>query len=557
MIIMILFDKCDEILNLIEKTKKYIFIFRTSFFFSSFQVIIKHFYHKFVLKYKIHHWKMSFSQIELSWWKQEWNNWSRIFRRFIIVNFEQIFRTYNQDSHKANVLENKSKNEHIIKIMRVLNKHTSHLINEWISKIIIDFLIVQFVFVSIFVSIDVFYESNLIKIERILRLYLKKEFHKIWQLEVKANNSTNMIKFCFIEVVESQIEFRRLWNHQVNEDISHLRLQLVSSNVSMYEFFKIDSLYSYRDRDSSWRNISCAIDCCVVATRLLNLEFIVQDKENFITNEWRKSFFLLQRSFLRLIIRSWKKLFNDECFQIRNNFYVIFLQSLNTSNKRLREDNFLSVVELWNLCTSDMHQLFFSKTRYFVCSKCNVRLLTHAQNSVNQHFVEIDESNENARTKLSLSSNMTRLINHYFESQKRLCRTCNTRIKTYHRIIQENLFSRLVVYSSMTDKNAFIKATFHCMLIKYKTSENQTKKVLYRWLKNIFVNQNHFRFYWSNYKHFIKNVEKLLLYDDKMLEDAIMNDVNSINIEHKISRRWKENINILFYEQIKIKTRLI
>jgi hypothetical protein len=316
--------------------------------------------------------------------------------------------------------------------------NTHHLINEWISNIIIDFLIMQFVFVSIFVSIDVFFESNLIKIERVLRLYLKKEFHKIWQLKAEANNSTNMIKSCFIEVVESQIEFRRLWSHQVNEDISHLRLRLVSDTVNLYEFFKIDSFYSYRDRDSSWQNNSCAIDCCVVATRLLNFKFIVQDKKNFIANEWRKSFFLLQRSFLRFIIRFWEKLFNDECFRIRNDFYVILLQSSNISNRRSREDNFLFVVELWNLCTSNMHQIFFSKTRYFVCSKCNVRLFTHAQNSVNQHFIEIDESNENARTKLNSSSNMTLLINHYFESQKRLCRTCNTRTRTNHRIIQKN-----------------------------------------------------------------------------------------------------------------------
>jgi hypothetical protein len=145
------------------------------------------------------------------------------------------------------------------------------------------------------------------------------------------------------------------------------------------------------------------------------------------------------------------------------------------------------------------------------------------------------------------------LINHYFESQERLCQTCQTRTRTYHRIIQENLLSRLVVYSSMTNRNAFIDVIFHRMSIRYKTSENQMKKALYRWLKNIFVNQNHFRLYWSDYKHFIKNVEKFLLYDDKMFENAIMSDVNSINIEHKISRRWRKNINILFYEQIKNK----
>jgi hypothetical protein len=352
------------------------------------------------------------------------------------------------------------------------------------------------------------------------------------------------------------MKLRRLWCHQINENISHLKLRFVSNIVNMYEFFKINSFYSYRDRDSSWRNNSCAIDCCVVATRLLNLEFIVQDKKAFIINEWRKSFFLLQRSFLRFIIRFWKRLFNDECFRIHNDFYVILLQFLNISNRRLRKDNFLSVVKLWNLCTSNMHQFFFSKTRYFVCSKCNVRLLTHAQNFVNQHFVEIDESNENAKTKLNSSSNMIRLINHYFENQKRLCWTCKTRTRTYHRIIQENLFSRLVVYSSMTDKNAFIEATSHCMLIKFKISENQMKKTLYRWLKNILINQNHFRFYWSNYKHFIKNVEKFLLYDDKMLENAIMSDVNSINIEHKISRRWRENINVFFYEQIKSRNKI-
>ncbi len=534
----------------------YFYIFRTSFFFFHFKLSLNFFITNVYWKYKTHHWKMFFSQVELSWREQEWDHWFRIFKWFIIVKLDQIFQIYNQDFHQTNVLENRSKNEHITKIMRVLNKHTFHLIDEWISKIIIDFLIVQFVFVSISVSIDVFYESNLINIERVLRLYLKKKFHKIWQLKAEANNSINMIKFCFIEIVESQIELRRLWSHQVNEDISHLRLRLVSNIASMYEFFKIDSLYFYRDRDSSWRNNSCAVDCCVMTTRLLNLKFIIQDKKDFIINEWRKSFFLLQRSFLRFIIRSWKKSFNDECFRIRNDFYVILLQSLNISNKRLRKNNFLFVVELWNLCTSDMHQFFFSKTRYFDCSKCNVRLFTHAQNSVNQHFVQIDESNENARTKLNSSSNMTRLINHYFESQERLCRTCQTRTKTYYRIIHENLFSRFVVYSSMINRNAFIDVIFHRMSIRYKISKNQIKKTLYRWLKNIFVNQNHFRFYWSNYKHFIKNVEKFLLYDDKMLENAIMNDVNSINIEHKVSRRWRKNINILFYEQIKSKNKL-
>jgi hypothetical protein len=80
---------------------------------------------------------------------------------------------------------------------------------------------------------------------------------------------------------------------------------------------------------------------------------------------------------------------------------------------------------------------------------------------------------------------------------------------------------------------------------------------LYRWLNEIFVYQNHFRLYWSDYKHFIKHAKKFLLYDDKMLEDIIMNDVNSINIEHKISRRWRKNINILFYEKIEDKTELI
>jgi hypothetical protein len=201
---MIFFDKCDEILNLIVKIQNvFLYFSQVIFYFFHFKLSSNLFITNIFWKYRTHHWKMSFSQIELSWREQKWDYWSRIFKRFIIVKFDRIFQIYNQDFHQVDVLENKLKNEHIIRIMRVLNKHTFRLIDEWISKIIIDFLIVQFVFMSIFVSIDVFYESNLIKIERILRLYLKKEFHKIWQLETEANNSTNMIKSCFIKIVES------------------------------------------------------------------------------------------------------------------------------------------------------------------------------------------------------------------------------------------------------------------------------------------------------------------------------------------------------------------
>jgi hypothetical protein len=142
-------------------------------------------------------------------------------------------------------------------------------------------LIVLFVSALISLSIEISRDSlNFIDIERLLRAYLERTFSSSWQLKSDSKQYENMIKTSSIEIIESQTDFRNLWQHQIKQEISHLRLQSASRSFQSYEFSNIEFLYSYRDRDSSWRNNSCAVDCCSVIARLLNLELTIQDKEN-------------------------------------------------------------------------------------------------------------------------------------------------------------------------------------------------------------------------------------------------------------------------------------
>jgi hypothetical protein len=387
----------------------------------------------------------------------------------------------------------------------------------------------------------------------LVQSYLKHVYSQTCQIESQYEDKTDLIKSTNTNVIGSRIRLHELWQSRTSRDSSHIRLKFFVSSENdhqAYSFSNQSIYYSYCDRDSSWMNNSCALDCCIMTARLLKKDIIVADKDDKNRKKWFENLSIVQCAFLRLITRSWKRFLNENCFRIRIEFFNLLLEDLNRFNaeqinaKSRRIEHFFFVVKIWKRCTSMMNQFSFSKSRQSTCSRYETQSISNSQSWQN---ITLDQSDLFDEKRSSKNWDMILLINQYFEKRQKRCLVCANHTRFQQRIVYESLFSRLIVYLLTNVRDARIDSNSQRIFIKYQNSCNNTRKFLYRWLRDIYHVKNHFRLYWTN------DNDRLMIYDDMKMKGIIMSQVSMINVKNKISSYWTKGVNILFYERIKAK----
>lgn len=484
------------------------------------------------------------------WRGEEWSHWDPPMKRCTLATLGQIIEKFNQGQAPARTPPARSKRDVGNQAMHILDAYRPRLSNDQVRQILMSPIVVLPPSVPVEIPRR---PPNLPEIKNLVQNYLQQVYQQSWHIRSGLENNALLIKSAPFGVIESKDDLHELWRPGVTRERSHLRLDFPFDPKYRhpYMFSDTGALFPYRGRGPTWRNNSCAVDCCIVAGRLLGAGMTEEDCGGLPLRNWVSTLSGVEKGFISIVLRRWERFSNDECFRNRGHFFGQLLKTINASGGRPRQEgHFFSATEIWQHCTSKMNQFSFSALRESICSSCQTRVPKEAQNPQTQQNITLDELDEYAKTQLGPKPNMSRLINYYFDGQIKNCRTCNSHnTRLYHRTVYGELPSRLVVFPSATNRGAAIGATSSRFPIRYTGSDGKQHEAQYRWLGGIYLYAKHFRLYWTDDKP-ADRTGNLIVYDGMELDGAIVGGVLPTNAEEKISMPWAQGADMLFYERI-------
>lgn len=336
--------------------------------------------------------------------------------------------------------------------------------------------------------------------------------------------------------------------------------RLNGSGETKYEFSQSGQFFPCRGRGPKWQNNSCALDCAIVAARLLNLGRTVADRDSSSALPG------LTTHFMDLIKLPWEDLDDSTSYEYRAKFFAMFLEKFNanigTNQTKTRIGDLMPVIAVWNYSTLGINQLSFTTQVSSTCSKCFLQT-TDSVASLNQ-CIYLDQINDTTREAIGEKPTMGELLNLYFgkRKQRKACAVCKSReTRTFRRSVKGNLPQRLVVLpeQSYRDVHLATKKSEHSIFIRYSDTTNTPRDATYRWLGGIYKSGVHYRLYWTDHgkwhdyggnEHNPKTTNDILVYDGMELGGSIIGGVVPYNPDAKVPQVWTEGTDILFYERV-------
>lgn len=358
-------------------------------------------------------------------------------------------------------------------------------------------------------------------------------------------------------IIDSDPTLQSLLGPSSKPGISLLKVevQLNSMGYEKFVFSKSGRSFPFRGRGPVWKPNTCAVDCVIVAARLLNLGRIVADKGEETRTDWMKTLSPLTHDFLKVVSQPWEGLDDATSYGHRKKFLETFLTHFNDPNNPhpAGVQDFLPAIALWNLSTSGIMQTSFSTFAYSPCVQCknDAAAVSHHQ-SVFLDKVEIAGS----LWKPGRMPNMETLLNQYFDRRKRKCRHSRG-VRPYRRAVYGNLPPRLAVLPDEDYRDVY-RATYPEINIRYSQKTGPTSIPVrsiatYRWLGGIYRRANHYRVYWNEHgahKGYRQPGEgTLMVYDGMDLHGSIIGGVPD-RLPAKVPTEWSQGTDILFYERV-------
>lgn len=323
-------------------------------------------------------------------------------------------------------------------------------------------------------------------ISQLIDIYLQETYYQSWQLEPGCFRLMPGRAIVTGRMISSPDSLQTVLNDTFDPNISFLKVAFTPSNPPRqnYRFSDAGAFYPYRGHGPIWKNNSCALDCCIVAARLMDLGRVVADKGNQTRVDWLASLPDLEKNFQALLARPWERASKQSCISFKDAFTPHLFKAINSAKPDDLVGKFLPVNMVWQLCTANMHQYSFTDSRFSVCKVCetNGKKATIGLPHILQS-VAIDELNEETKQAYGEKPTMSQLLNYYFAAHSRDCRDCgNKGTREQRRKVHGQLPSRLVVEPTSTYREAAIGETSYRIPVLYEDLAGNSQEAVYRWL---------------------------------------------------------------------------
>ncbi|GAD99345.1 hypothetical protein NFIA_059520 [Paecilomyces variotii No. 5] len=306
--------------------------------------------------------------------------------------------------------------------------------------------------------------------------------------------------------------------------------------------------YAYRGRGPVWRNNSCAVDCVIVAGRLLDAGCTNKDRER---PDWESSLTVLERAFIQAININWDVLSREQSMDMRDRFWEIVVGHIPGMQVGVPSPP----TSIWERSTKSFGQFKFSYTEEIIYCPCRRRgntRATYSQCSVSPPFLPADQNGVQMET----------LVQRSFGPQRGVCRYCRQGMGIRKRTFQQ-LPLRMVVqlHNDARPRNHTANMT-----IEYLDGDGRDQKATYRWLGGIYrttlgsyingqgqqVDSYHFRVYWTDVERGEVDTNELRMYDGMENLGLIAGNIAPSHRDERVPERWwrGQSIPLLFYERV-------
>ena len=326
--------------------------------------------------------------------------------------------------------------------------------------------------------------------------------------------------------------------------------------VHEYMFSGAGKLYPYRGRGPVWGNNSCALDCVLVAARLLDVGLTTADIGNQPRELWLASLDHFQAAFIDAVHADWDIYTAETSVARRTLFMNQFLDRSNSKKPATAPKsvfgNFLASTAVWEECTSMASQFTFRTHSISICASCG-HSKTFKENESEQRSITLSDPTPTQDS----DTTMTELLQQWFgvpgeaeHRQHRLPNGCGGRGLFNRRVIVGEMPHRLTVLPSTQYRN-IRGATDDTISFQYYGTDGREHPVVYRWLGGIYKQLNHFRVYWrdNSYPDLSGNIK---VYDGKLLLGTLVGGVPPHHPEYKVVDWWAQGADILFYERVDV-----
>lgn len=508
------------------------------------------------------------------WRGLQWADWLDTIQNLTLANLKNIIKKYSQEP-SADLFNSSDRIYLIEQTMRILDKQVPALDNKQIKQIFIN---------STLSTSNIDEKSSLVnhnarpkqtpgsrspevdaaavitsylksmhlqRMRQTLSFFLKQEYNQSTCLEKGKEPYLPVSRVIGGLTISTATDLESSLKSEPRK-IAQLRVVFPAQykERQLYFFHSKGQPFAYRGRGPIWDKNSCAIDCCLVVARLLNLGITTADRGLLARDDWLKSLMPLERHFLQMTGLPWENISNSVCIKIRNAFYESLLNVMNKSTKTqtLQIGSFFQATAIWKECTSNMQQFSFSDCRHSECTACKHQIPKGSPRpNLNQDLVVDGLTDDMKKDRVKL--NWPQLIKNYFDSRLGSCRKCGRTTKVERRRVYGKLPPRLVVLPSPDYRDAAIGVNSHSITIEYEDSEGNLQKAIYRWLGGIFRANFHFRVYWTDEKQG-EDTGRMMIYDGQLLDGSIIGSVNPRGLERKVPEHWGKETDMLFFERI-------
>lgn len=311
----------------------------------------------------------------------------------------------------------------------------------------------------------------------------------------------------------------------------------ISDKVNNGVSFDVDGdQYIYRGRGPVWRNNSCAVDCAIVVGRLLDAGSTVHDRKQ---PGWEARLSRAERAFIDATDANWDVLSRDESAALRDSLWKVLAEE----SPAVRVGRFNSVWSVWAAATSNIAQFQFSYAE--TLNHCPCRGVQPSASQYQSSFVT-PPVHPGDKDGVSIQEVVARPFVPDLLSD---CRDCgmNGTVTRQRRIT--NLPLRMVVTldERVNIRNHTRDFTFH-----YCDFNGVYQKAIYRWLGGIYMQNNHFRVYWTDSNRGEANANELRMYDGMANSGLIFGGISPYHSEERVPPAWYRGstIPLLIYERV-------
>ncbi|KAJ9293571.1 hypothetical protein DTO271G3_7650 [Paecilomyces variotii] len=306
--------------------------------------------------------------------------------------------------------------------------------------------------------------------------------------------------------------------------------------------------YAYRGRGPVWRNNSCAVDCVIVAGRLLDAGCTNKDRAS---PEWDSSLTVLERAYIQAININWDILSREQSMDTRDRFWEILAGNIPSMQVGIPSPP----TSIWEESTKSFEQFKFSYTEeitYCSCRRMGNSRRTYTHRAVSPAFIPTDQNGVSMET----------LIQRSFRSHRGICRYCRKGIAIRSRTFHQ-LPLRMVV---QLHKDARPRNHTANITIEYKDQDGQDQRATYRWLGGIYrtvsgrhinelgeeVDSYHFRVYWTDVERGEMDTHEIRMYDGMENLGLIAGNIAPSHRDERVPEKWwkDQSIPLLFYERV-------